>query len=310
MKLNRKALERLSVVLIPILLVAFLATGWYLLFGKKSKKNNESPLPISSSEISSSDASSSETSSDESSQSEASSSEQPPASSVAQPSSAPAPSAASSAVPSADVPSVPAATVPQGYFSDSLFIGDSRTEGLRMYGSPAGNPIMTGATFFSKTSMSIKSAQTVTVNVQTIGSAPAAAASRLSDVLASRQFGRIYIMLGINEIGSNLDNNAAKFSELINVIRAAQPSAKIMIEANLHVSAAKSSVPGTVFNNPRIDEYNNRLAALADGQSIFYLNVNPIFDDGAGNLRAECTNDGVHIFAKYYVDWANWLAQN
>ena len=298
MRLNRAVIERLSLVLIPVLLAAFLGSGYYLLFVRRSAKAAESSLPSSSAEPSSSE--------EQPSGDEQSSEEQPPeepvSSAVSAPSSPPQPP-----VSSAPTPAVP---VPEGYFSDSLFIGDSRTEGLRMYGSPKENPIMTGATFFSKASMSINSVQTVDVNVQTIGAPPNAAASKLADVLASRQFGRIYIMLGINEIGSDLDRNAEKFNKLIGVIRAAQPEAKIMIEANLHVSAAKSSAPGTVFNNPRIDAYNNLLAALADGQSIFYLNVNPIFDDGAGNLRAECTSDGVHIYAKYYVDWANWLAQN
>lgn len=298
MRLNRAVIERLSLVLIPVLLAAFLGSGYYLLFVRKSAKAGESTLPSSSAEPSSSEV---QPSGNEQSSAEQSA-EKPVSSAVSAPSSPPQPPASSAPA--------PAVSVPEGYFSDSLFIGDSRTEGLRMYGSPKENPIMTGATFFSKTSMSINSVQTVDANVQTIGAPQNAAASKLANVLASRQFGKIYIMLGINEIGSNLDKNAEKFNSLIGVIRAAQPEAKIMIEANLHVSAAKSSAPGTVFNNPRIDEYNNRLAALADGQSIFYLNVNSIFDDGAGNLRAECTSDGVHIYAKYYVDWANWLAQN
>lgn len=306
MRLNRTVIERLSLVLIPILLAAFLGSGYYLLFVRRSAKAADSPLPSSSAEPSSTEA---QPSGDEQS-SEEQPPEEPVSSAVSEPSSSPQPPVSSAPAPAVSVPSVPAVSVPDGYFSDSLFIGDSRTEGLRMYGSPKENPIMTGATFFSKTSMSINSVQTVDVNVQTIGTPQNAAASKLADVLASRQFGRIYIMLGINEIGSDLDKNAEKFNKLIGVIRAAQPDAKIMIEANLHVSAAKSSFPGTVFNNPRIDAYNNLLAALADGQSIFYLNVNPIFDDGAGNLRAECTSDGVHIYAKYYVDWANWLAQN
>ena len=117
-------------------------------------------------------------------------------------------------------------------------------------------------------------------------------------------------MLGINEIGSKLETNAQNYNALIEYIQSVQPKAKVIIEANLHVSAEKSSVPGTVFNNQRIDSYNNLLASLADGKKVFYINANVLFDDNMGNLRSECTSDGIHIYAKHYSEWAQWLLQN
>ena len=289
MSLSRTALNRLSVILIPVLLAGFIFSGYYLLWGRKTKDKNESVAEPSSSsqEQPSSEPSSNESASSEPQPSEAPSSSSTPSSSAPVPSSTPVVQ-----------PSNPALPVPEGHFSDSLFIGDSRTEGLRLYGH------MAGATFFSNKGMSINNVQKEVIAVEGIGSV------NLSGALGARQFGKIYIMLGINEIGSKLETNAQKFGELISSIRSVQPNAKIIIEANLHVSAAKSSVPGTVFNNPRIDAYNNLLAALANGDSVLYINANPLFDDGAGNLRAECTSDGVHIYAKHYAEWAYWLSQN
>ena len=72
--------------------------------------------------------------------------------------------------------------------------------------------------------------------------------------------------------------------------------------ANLHVSAAKSQSSSTI-NNKNLNELNAKIAALADNQRVFYLDVNPIYDDANGNLDAKYTSDGVHVYAKYYPRW-------
>ena len=77
-----------------------------------------------------------------------------------------------------------------------------------------------------------------------------------------------------------------------------QPQAILFIEANLHVTAQKSA-GDEECRNQDIDEFNNYTKELADNKSIFYVNVNELFDDEKGNLRADLTYDGVHILAKY-----------
>lgn len=272
MRSRKTVFNRISIVLIPLLLIAFVAVGYRLTndgkAGEETSSASESRIP---SESSDSEVTPSSGGSDES----------------------------AVAVDESAVQSIaPSQPTSGGSFADALFIGDSRTEGLRLYGN------MTGAVFFSNKGMSINNVQKEVLNVDGIGNV------NLSGALSARQYGKIYIMLGINEIGSKLENNAQNFKSLIDYIRSVQPKAKVIIEANLHVSAAKSSVPGTVFNNPRIDSYNNMLAELADGKNVFYVNANVLFDDSAGNLRAECTSDGIHIYAKHYSEWAQWLLQN
>ena len=122
----------------------------------------------------------------------------------------------------------------------------------------------------------------------------------------SETFGKVYIMLGINELGNDLDDITAKFSSLIDTVRAAQPNAIVYVEANLHVGPSRSSTDAT-FNNPRIDRLNEKLAALADGKDIFYIDINEVFDDENGNLRADASGDSTHVYAKYDLDWCDWL---
>lgn len=291
MKSYKNTLNHISIIAIPLLLIAYLAIG-YQLIQKKTRHNSD--IDLSTSTVSDDAISSPSEENIVSSEIETSIPEP-----VVSPDVTVSSEVISNSEPLNSVPAEPTViSIPDGYFDGSLFIGDSRTEGLRLYGH------MSGAVFFSNKGMSINSVQKEAISVEGIGTV------NLTDLLSAKNFDKIYIMLGINEIGNKLEINANKFSSLISEIQAIQPETKIIIEANLHVSSEKSTVPGTVFNNPRIDEYNRMLSSLANGQSIFYIDPNSLFDDSNGNLRSECTNDGVHIFAKHYTTWASWLMQN
>jgi len=52
---------------------------------------------------------------------------------------------------------------------------------------------------------------------------------------------------------------------------------------------------------------DDQLAALADGKTIFYIDINELFDDENGNLRADASGDSTHVYAKYDLDWCDWL---
>ena len=187
-----------------------------------------------------------------------------------------------------------------GYFSHSLFIGDSRTEGLRLYGG------VKDADFFSKTSMSIYSLPKDRLEVTGMGK------KTIAQVLDAKKYQTIYIMLGINEVGSNKNTTVSRYRTFIDEVRQKQPDATVVVCANLHVSKAKSDASvksGSSITNKNIDTLNGMLAELADGDKIRYLDVNPQFDDANGALEASRTGDGVHMKAKYYPQWMAWIAE-
>ncbi len=45
----------------------------------------------------------------------------------------------------------------------------------------------------------------------------------------------------------------------------------------------------------------------ADGKSKFYLDANILFDDEAGGLSADKSEDSTHLYAKYYKEWGEWI---
>lgn len=188
-------------------------------------------------------------------------------------------------------------TVGKEYFDDALFIGDSRTVGISEYGD------LNNAIFFANTGMSVYNVFEKNVSVPQVGKL------KLERLLTYKKFGKIYIMLGINELGYNQEKTLKKYKDLLKFIQEKQSNAIIYIEANLHVTAERSNKDKTI-NNININKINNEISQLADNEKIFFIDVNEKFDDENGNLSSNYTQDNVHIYAKYYKEWSDWLSQN
>lgn len=180
------------------------------------------------------------------------------------------------------------------YFDDALFIGDSRTVGLREYGDLGGAEVVADA---GMNVYKIYEKEFVTVSGER---------KRLETVLTERQFQKIYLMLGINELGYDFDRTVSRYEELLAKLREWQPQAKIFLEANLHITGEKSQA-SPIYTNENIDRFNQAVSRMADGREIFYLDVNELFDDEEGNLSKAYTTDSTHVLGKYYADWVTWI---
>ena len=120
---------------------------------------------------------------------------------------------------------------------------------------------------------------------------------------------KIYIMLGINELGYDFDTNCIKYKQLISLIKELQPESIIVIHGNLRVTKEKSD-SDKLFNNTNINKFNEAISKFADNINTIYIDVNPMFDDGQGNLNSEYSGDNVHLYGNYYADWSKWLDAN
>lgn len=188
----------------------------------------------------------------------------------------------------------PADPVEDTYFDDAVFLGDSRTEGFRLYsGLNTGKYLYaTGATVASVFNKSVDTP---------LGKMP------LLDALQQMDCGKIYVMLGINELGWNgtdiFRNQSAK---LIERLQADHPDATIVIQSILPVSA-RQDAKGSYVNNQRIDAYNQVLQELAETYGVVYLNVAEAVMDEDGYLRADWNFDGVHLNKAGCQAWLDYL---
>lgn len=188
-------------------------------------------------------------------------------------------------------------SVDHEYFHDALFIGDSLTEDLRKYGG------FDNASFFTHVGLSIYQLfENPKTDMKT--------GNTLEQMLQTGHYGKIYILLGINEMGTGTaDYFARHYSAALSEIRRLQPKAILYVQSILPVTAEKSGADA-IFNNPRIRERNDALKALANGKNIFYFNLSAAFQDESGNLPSEYSGDDVHIKAKYYPLWTAYLMNN
>ena len=176
----------------------------------------------------------------------------------------------------------------------NLFIGDSRTEGLMEYGG------IKNADFFANTGMSVYNVSKKKLSVPKVGKVT------LDILLSKKKYDRIYLMMGVNEGGYNFDKTVSKYKALVKYIMKKQPKAKVILQANIHVTKERSD-KDKYINNKRINNFNKAISKIADKKKIFYIDDNVLFDDKSGNLDKKKTADDAHPYAKYYEQWGQWI---
>lgn len=187
--------------------------------------------------------------------------------------------------------------VDEAYFDTALFIGDSRMEGVYEYAG------LDNATFYAKVSMSVYNLlDTRLTSTREVAS--------VRDGLSRNHFDKIYIMVGINELGTaDTEYFIRHYSEVISTIKEMQPDAIIILQGIMHVTS-RMSRSDAIFNNRNINERNEAIKQLANGVDIFYIDVNPVYDDGYGSLRADYSSDNVHLLGNKYSEWHDFYYSN
>lgn len=195
--------------------------------------------------------------------------------------------------PNANYP-LPYSTVDLSYFDDALFIGDSRMQGFGMYSG------LTNATFYAIQSFSIFKYQTMPVVQTPSGKVP------IFTALPYDQFTKIYIKVGLNELGGSDETFLQTYDELITKLREMEPRAIIYTHAILPVTAAKSATDKTHCNE-NIQRRNAALKQYAEEHQCYYIDVAPVVSIEDGSLMPEMAGDGIHLKAGYMELWKEYL---
>ena len=176
-------------------------------------------------------------------------------------------------------------SVDDDYFSDALFIGDSRIVGLSEYGT------IRNATYYAEIGIS---------------NAGLLSSGALPGVLSARSYGKVYLCCGINNIGMGADTCFSDFEDILDLVRTYQPDAIVYVMSNVYVTPEYWS-EHPAFNNDEIRAYNYLLATLDDGDRTVFLNIAGLFESEAGFLDYEWTFDGIHLVADGYETWSYYL---
>ncbi len=223
----------------------------------------------------------------------------PPATASPTPPDTASPAASPAAVLDFTQPVPQSEPVEMDYFSDALFIGDSRTDGLQIYSG------IKGATFYCYKGLNIfdmGKRQVVEMN---------GGKYTVVDALEKGpQYKKIYISLGVNELGyPGTDSFYKSFKSFLEEVRSAQPDAIIYLQNLVPVNpeiCAQKKQPSYV-NNQRVAEYNAIFPQLAQECQVALLDMKSALSDENGILPAEATVDGVHFTKAWYKKWLDYL---
>ena len=195
-------------------------------------------------------------------------------------------------------PAPETAAVDDSWFDDVVFMGDSRTDGLRLYGGIPGADFIqhTGITVFD-----VDTKESVRIDGQKY---------TMMGALGLKQYGKVYVMLGVNELGYFNDQAFADaYSQMVDDIRAIQPDAVIYLQNLVSVNPEKCKTNNQPYyvTNEKIAVYNDIIADIAEEKQAVLVDVNAALVDETGILPADGTTDGVHFTKDYYVKWYDYL---
>lgn len=200
------------------------------------------------------------------------------------------------------VPEEPFGPVPESeavedaYFEDAVFLGDSRTEGFRLYSG-----LKTG-TYLYAVGATVES-----VFTKKVWPAEGEEKVPLLDALAGTECGKVYLMLGINELGwSKKETFHDQYAKVIDRIREDHPEAEIVLQTILPVSA-KQDAKGSYVNNRRIGVYNQVIRTLAEEKDCALVDVAEALTGEDGCLPGDLNFDGVHLNPAGCRIWLDYL---
>ena len=181
------------------------------------------------------------------------------------------------------------------YFSDAVFIGDSRTEGLWLY---------------SKLKSSFICERGLNVSKMFSDALDKYDGNTAFEELCETDCGKIYISFGINEIGWVTSAFIKSYGELIDRIKAEKPDAVIYVQ-NIYPMSKEQHDKAIYGDNTKLHEYNELIAEMCAEKEVYLLDVASYFSDENGHLKDsyETGVDGAHFKAggQGYVDWTNYI---
>jgi len=287
-----------------VLVIGFLMLGGLILaftkFPVSDPSGQSSSSPSASTqlpEVSGSEAGSS--SSREPSEEEPPASSQPDGSASAQPdgSSPSQPEAPASAYDFTQ-PAPEREAVDNSYFEDAAFVGDSRTDGFLIYsGIGCGKNLTSNGLSIFK--LGEKKALTIDGKEYT-----------LLEALALEQYGKVYLSLGVNELGYYDDQGFYdSYCKAIDDIRAIQPNAVIYVQGLIPLNERVIAQTGgrTYLTNEHLRVYNDLMRKAAQEKQVVYLDLYSAFVNENGELPAEASKDGVHLRSDWCKQWLTYL---
>lgn len=185
------------------------------------------------------------------------------------------------------------------HFENAAYLGDSRTEGLQLFGG-----LRQGDYFWAR-GMSVFRVDDPTFATFEIDGEKLT----MIGVLSKKQYDAVYIMVGVNELGYSAESYEKGLGEFMDKVLAAQPEAVVYLQilppVNDEVAAANGLA--SYINNANIARFNEAIVRVAREKKVVLLDTAEVYRDENGSLPAELASDGCHFVFGGYARWADYL---
>lgn len=187
--------------------------------------------------------------------------------------------------------------ITEHWFDDALFIGDSRTVGLRDYAR------LGKADYFCNVGMSVFGVLEARERDQYFEE------TDLVGLLRQKKYNKIYISLGLNDSGAPFELLMDAYHTLLRTVREEQPQAVVILQAMITVDRKKASSEW-YFAIDNLKMIDGAIRDFADGKQVLYIDANTHFADEEGYLPDGKAWDGCHFDIAGYQEWAQWILEN
>lgn len=187
-------------------------------------------------------------------------------------------------------------------FDDAVFLGDSRTEGLQLFsGIDSGD-------FYWQRGMTVFRVDNDKYKVFSIGGQN----YTLIGALSQKSYQRVYIMIGINELGYPVTSYETGLAQFLDQVIAIQPNAVIYLQTlpPINDQVARSSGLAEYQNNDNVNAFNQAIVRVAKEKHVVLLDTAQAYRGEDGQLPADLTIDGCHFHYDKYSIWADYLRRH
>lgn len=127
---------------------------------------------------------------------------------------------------------------------------------------------------------------------------------RLASVLKGHP-AKIFLLCGVNDVSHDLtaDSIAGSVIAMVDRIRRESPTTKVYLQSLLPINNSFGRYKKMAGKEQTIRDINALLRPMAAERGVTWVDLHPHFCDADGNLRAELTNDGLHLLAPGYLIW-------
>lgn len=183
----------------------------------------------------------------------------------------------------------------KNFFRDSVFIGNSLTEGLQVAGG------VSTAKYLAVKSLSVTDA----IKKPVIGSG--SNKKSIPEALSQTECKKIFVMFGVNELGWPYPKIfGERYEKLLNKLKETQPEATIYVQSILPCAKWLGD-QDKECSKKNIEAFNKVIEEAAKKAGCEYLDVGPAVAGKDGYLPEEAAVDGMHLKRAYNRKWISYI---